>query len=956
MINKIQSQIDNITESLEWIKKNKPQDFDQKYLQLVEENRKLRILKNAERYNPGIAAFGQSQVGKSYLMNCILQNTNEPFMVEAEGKSHNFVEEINPIGEGQEATGVVTRFSSYERNKDEYKLKYPIRMRVLTIRDIIAVIVDTYFIEFGDYTTLGENEINTLCEEWMQKYLSMPLLPNPCITSADILDIKHYCKKYVNNAQVYSTKTSFFETLALIIERIPLMDYADIFSVLWNHQAEYTKLFNKSLDILSRLKYQEYIYLPIESVLHNGTKEDTIMSVSCLKLLYTNQETLYRIHAYYSVDNTFVDLGEFTKTELCTVCSEVIIKITDNFIATSGTYDKSQMTESSKSKLPDGQQTFEVLRKTDLLDFPGARARGNMCITQIQQHDNLMYSLLRGKIAYLFNKYNDEKIINILMLCHHHKNVEAPQLWQLIEGWVKEYVGNTPEQRNKYIQKIGIPPLFHVGTMYNLNLNNPDNGTVGKSDTSIYSRWKGRFVEKLIGECFRKADWVSNWTGTGVPFQNCYMLRDFNFSKAIFKGWDENGCESDLAIDEDYFERMRENFIACNNEHHLFENPKLIWDVASTRNNDGALYILQQLAKASANIDSARELQIEEQLNICSKAIYNIMRDYHVSTNVDELLEGNIRKARAIFREMDFACNSDNYYFGHLIQALQITEPETYKVVHKIIQSPEIIGKVNNFSDYEIILSSCRNHGYPIETAKDVAEKWQCVMKTYGFITQTEAEDFLQKKNINTTDLFSPSFKRKLNSCVIADAVYNHWCSKIKAVDFLNEFTNKGDFDPSIMTSLVDQIIASSIARKIADRMASLIAAYVNVVDIHTVNESLISDILADVIQDFVIDFGFEYLSDDDKEKARKVCQSYHIPAFNFIEKELPGKIEEAELTNLFNEMSTNPKALLPSFEDSYHRWLEAMFISYVTNLEVPDFDREANQVLEVLLGKIMTA
>ena len=74
MLHKIETQIDNINKSIEWIKKYKKEQFDLKYISLIEERRKLRILANAERNNPGIAAFGQSQVGKSYLMNCILKN------------------------------------------------------------------------------------------------------------------------------------------------------------------------------------------------------------------------------------------------------------------------------------------------------------------------------------------------------------------------------------------------------------------------------------------------------------------------------------------------------------------------------------------------------------------------------------------------------------------------------------------------------------------------------------------------------------------------------------------------------------------------------------------------------------------------------------------------------------------------------------------------------------------
>ena len=158
------------------------------------------------------------------------------------------------------------------------------------------------------------------------------------------------------------------------------------------------------------------------------------------------------------------------------------------------------------------------------------------------------------------------------------------------------------------------------------------------------------------------------------------------------------------------------------------------------------------------------------------------------------------------------------------------------------------------------------------------------------------------------------------------------------------------------MANLIEQMVLTSGTLSIADRMAGLISDYVNVIDIHAANESLISDILADVIQDFVLDFGFEYLSDEEKASAKKVCQNRKIPAFNFIEKEMQEIVGEAGLTALFNEMSTNPKALLPSFEDNYHKWLEYMFISFVATLEIPDYDPEANMVLEILLKKIKVA
>ena len=72
----IKSQIQNINDALEWVKKNRPNDYAQKFLQLVEYRKVLKQIAAAEEDNPGIAAFGKSQVGKSYLISCLLQDND----------------------------------------------------------------------------------------------------------------------------------------------------------------------------------------------------------------------------------------------------------------------------------------------------------------------------------------------------------------------------------------------------------------------------------------------------------------------------------------------------------------------------------------------------------------------------------------------------------------------------------------------------------------------------------------------------------------------------------------------------------------------------------------------------------------------------------------------------------------------------------------------------------------
>lgn len=107
------------------------------------------------------------------------------------------------------------------------------------------------------------------------------------------------------------------------------------------------------------------------------------------------------------------------------------------------------------------------LEKTDLLDFPGARERWK------QYEDDLSLPiipklLLRGKVAFLFNKYSTNYLINTLLFCHHHKISDVKDLPELLNRWIENFVGDSAQARQTFIDSSKIPPLFIISTMFNL--------------------------------------------------------------------------------------------------------------------------------------------------------------------------------------------------------------------------------------------------------------------------------------------------------------------------------------------------------------------------------------------------------------------------------------------------------------------------------------------------------
>ena len=955
MIQKINKQISAINDSLAWIKKHKPEHYEQRFISLIECRKELKKIKAAAINNPGIAAFGKSQVGKSYLISCLLQDNGKPFMVKAGNEQYNFVKDINPPSEeggGRESTGVVSRFSSFKRRPEEYSNQLPVMVNTFSLTDVIMILADSYYNDIKERSSHSDKELEELCDSITEKYRSMSLVDNPVIGADDVLYMKDYFKKHNTEAQSIN-RSAFFDKVALIIDRVPFSEYVNIFSNLWYKNPYITQLYNIIFTVLRTFNFARNIYLPIESVLHQQIKENTIMSVQCLNQLFEDNP-IYTTDVYVQENGQFNKRAtNFSKSAVCAICSEVIFKIEESFLSSKSQYDFSHIGNDVSMRLTHENIEMEMLRDNDLLDFPGARSRLELKEDTLSDKGIILNCFLRGKVAYLFNKFNEEMGINILLYSHHNKDNDVTYLYKLVEEWVNNYVGATPEERRKKLEATEVSPLFYIGTMFNLDMQLGVEKTT-PTEQSIHQRWKGRFETVMNKQCFNldAVQWLKNWTREGEYFQNSYMLRDYKFSgtkAGLYKGFEETGRENSLIMSDDYYQMMRKTFIEDEYVKQYFADPALSWDVVASMNNDGALWVMQNLEKVAKRMDKAREQQFEDIMRKNANRVRSIMEEFHVSENIDEILRDNIRKANAIIREMDFTCNEDNYFFGHLLQALQITETRCLQKVHDMIQSGDLGQANNNFKDYEIILKRCA----AFRGCKNFDECWEQFMTVYSFDDKDEAEKYLATRKIDYHLLFSGTFKKKTNSCVLADCVYDVWKKTIKSVEFTNQVLANQHFDSVVMSTLIDNIIDTSNYLKLNELMADAIAEYVNVIFIFKINESLVADILSSTINRFVIDLGYELLTADDRSNARRVATQYQLPIFDYIEKQHTSHFEEEELTALFDELTDNPKAMTVSFEDNYYSWLEYMYVSFIAHLDVPDYDKEANRELTEIINNI---
>ena len=983
----INKHIELLNQILDWLKANDKNQYEKYFFTLIKERLHLKVLKDALGENPGIAAYGESQKGKSYLIGNLLQNNGAPFMIEAPGYEYNFVEDINPIGGGKEATGVVTRFTSFKLFPERYNADYPVLMKVFSVAEIVSILCDGFHNDVMDYISLNDDEIKERANDIYNKYISKPDVQE-IIIEDDILSIKSYIHKFIHNAQ-YLSRSIYLDKLALVIRKIPVSEWNDAFKIFWIDNTDVSQLFIRLIECLGKINYEQEIYLPIDAVLHLGQRPRTIMSVDCLKGLYGTSDNL-QTDVYLPQKTSVISIG---RSLLSAICSEVVFKVADRYLNTELEFSTEMLDENSiqqikntftEAKFNEADKCFKfersLLNYSDLLDFPGARNRESLKVEFLNKLDpedgssNMIKILLRGKVAFLFNCYSDSRRINLLMFCHDAKNVAVTSMFSVIEEWIKRYVGNTPRDRFETIQLAdGISPFFAISTMFNIDMIEDESQSrlipgqeafyQEKLENILNDRWYGRF-NLLYKDCFQASnvDWFNNWTGESEGFNNTYVLRDYKYSACsgkgnnLYKGYDELSDfprEHELALSLRYYELLKSTF-TNNSEVQKFirgskanktQKSNLWWDLSASMNNDGAALIIYNLTKASRKLTGVRNNQLNNQVKDILQKLSKIADNLYVRTDGKDLIPQAIKKARSICFELDTSCNNDNYFFGHLLQSLQLSTKEIYELVHEKITDPALIESVQSFKQYELI----QRHLGEFDTEE---EGWNKILIYTGASDRDYAKDVLKKKKVDIEILLKKSHKRMLNSVVISEYVLNYWIDKVSASSLANQLCESSLFDSAVMTLLIGHLIDTAKAFDLIDKMASLISSKTDVTNLSSVNEYYVTDVLKNIINDFVANFGYNYLSPEELDICRSIDNEQSLNAFGLINCDEPSVKDEIELAKLFSELNGNPQSLTLSFQRNYDKWLGYMLISFL-NKNAANHPKIDNPIANEQIGSI---
>ena len=925
----INKQIAVIENSIAWARKFGKDTFPVE--ELKEYRRKLRRIANALEENCSAAAYGESQVGKSYLMSSLLSTADTPFVITNDGKEYSFIDALNPSGGNTsqtESTGVITRFTI---NSDNETMKDFVKIKNLSVSDLIMLLVDSYYndLKLDTGKMLVYDAINAELTKIQYLWATKSEPVQTVLTEDDVKDICDYIKDVVGNNTVNIMHSDFRKVVSSKIKYISPDNWVKVFSILWNNNTELSRLFNTLISEYKKINFETDVYVPFEAVLRD---KGTLLKIEWLDSVCGvphNSETDVLTTDVYK-NNGELLATDFSKSSLSALTAELTFVLP-----------------------PQIANERKFLNKIDLLDFPGARSREKF---KEQEIANVLPTILRrGKVAYLFNKYSRSLRISSVLFCHHNDQKSEPSLGETINSWIETNIGSTPDDRAEDLTRTnGISPLFLIATKFNKELKRTSNDLPTNTEM-LGEHWK-RF-KTVLPEIIRPATWFDNWVTKGgmfssEAFQSIYMLRDFYWSMEtrVFDGYDSKtkSPESSRHIDQDYpdfFENLERSFLQNDFVKRHFSNPKKSWDEVSSLNSDGSKAIISDLDAISGVLDTARRIKYQKELQTIREEIISKLNTYYEPEDKEE----NNLKTRTIAGDirlsLDLCIGTKPETFGRIIDHLMIPVSDIRKIAYDIV-----VLKTEVPVDFnEILLIRTQAKINPNDN-KEISINKLC---QYYARDIESLESMFAQKGFSVDDVISNECSVSTTVAdVVSNRVLDYWNNFInKQVAGLEKYLPHSDEVAFMLQNLCKRLGVQRIISEKIDR-------YSRVFPINDLPNA-ISDYVALTRNNFVSSVGRDYMSSGDIDTIRKKANSCNLeidlsPEASDIKR---ADINVIEALKAFDD-AENPTEVpiqtlmkLP-FWDNFQRWKNLLVIGILYSADVSHCDPIANAEMKKIIDK----
>lgn len=632
----------------DWI--NDPENADQVEYRRKDLTKLLRkSARRAERLGRSaqtkmsVSVFGPSQAGKSFLVSVLARPEDGRLTAEFNGPGGrlDYISQVNPAGDG-ESTGLVTRFTMTKAPTPD---GFPIQLNLLTEADIARTIINSFF-EDGDQSEEAPSP-DSLQAHFAAHGSKAGQAETPGLGFEEVYEIAEYVEKTFGKTAYAAGLSGFWDDAAEMAPKMSAPDRGAFLSILWGGYKPLTELYVKLVRALETINHAEVIYAPLDAL---QPRETSIIDVNTLQGLF-GPETDDQL----TIQTAAGQKAPLNRAIITALAAELVF--------------------------PMEEQPSPFFAETDLLDFPGARNRFELplSITLKNPEEAVTNMLLRGKVAYLFDRYVANQEITSMLLCVPDSNMETLSLPGLVEQWIDLTHGATPAERAK-----SDCILFFVMTKFDKHLIDSASGA------EDYERFERRMDASLLKGFGKVAtSWVHKWTDA-QPFQNCFWLRNPYYPiEALIKYEDEREVE----ILPDKVGRVAELKAGCLQAEAVqrhFKDPNRAWDAALGLNDGGVSYLVEELTKVCKPESKMR--QISTQIESVAARLHQELEQFYVSDDIEKRIEEKQIAAANIIDRLELTLS--NHRFGAFLHALCVDQDRLQDRISRVPSSIRITNAV----------------------------------------------------------------------------------------------------------------------------------------------------------------------------------------------------------------------------------------------------------------------
>ncbi|HEX5080045.1 MAG TPA: virulence factor SrfC family protein, partial [Geminicoccaceae bacterium] len=490
--------------------------------------------------------------------------------------------------------------------------------------DVIKIIANTFFLD-GDLTEEAVPSREDI-EAALRAARAAAGGAVPGLAEDDVFDIQEYVDKHFRGSAQQAALQPFWEEAAQLAPKLSPEGRGALLAILWGGHEPFTRLYRLLAQALARLGHPADAFAPLEALI---PRDDSIIDVATLGGLGAAGGSTLRISPPSGAP------VELPRPVVTAITAELRIVMRE--------------------------PPRPFFQHTDLLDFPGARSRQPLSLGRyFEQNENaLKETFLRGKVAYLFDRYVAEQELTSMLLCIGYGNQEVTTLPNMIAEWIATTHGATADERARRRCV-----FFLVLTMFDMMFGEKAGSTDGDPGT----RFATRMEAALLGFFGKAHDWPRQWT-PAQPFTNCVWLRNPNFKAEAIIDYDERGLERAIRADkEGRIAELRAGCIRVPEVRAHFREPERAFDEAM-RLNDGGIGYLAGLLEPLCEPGIKYE-QLDERLKTLRQKMLEKVSRFHVSDDVEVRLQ---ERREVAHRVVDGLYEAADYgRFGAVLESLQI--------------------------------------------------------------------------------------------------------------------------------------------------------------------------------------------------------------------------------------------------------------------------------------------